>query len=190
MDRDLLPRRSGRIVLRRLAVSDLAEFQAYRCDPEVARYQGWETVTDNEARSFLADVATGNLLAPGHWCQIAVALASTGELIGDIGLCLSEDEKEAELGVSLSRSAQGQGLAVEAVMEAIRLVFEHTVADRVVGITDIRNQPSTALLQRVGMRQYAQQESVVKGELCSELFFAITRDEVACSVISSNRRPR
>lgn len=179
MGADILPAVSGRIVLRRLDVSDLAGFQAYRRDPEVARYQGWETVTDDEARSFLADVAAGDLLEPGHWSQVAIALASNGELIGDIGLFVSESEDEAEIGVSLARSAQGQGLAAEAVDGAMRLVFEHTMVDRLIGITDIRNGPSIALLKRVGMRKVAEQESVVKGETCHELVFAVTRAETA-----------
>ena len=179
MTADILPAISGRIVLRRLATSDLAAFLDYRRDPQVARYQGWEAMTDDEARSFLADVAGSPLLRPGHWSQIAVTRSDTDVLIGDIGLFVSEDESEAEIGVTLHRDAQGQGLAAEAVGESIRMLFGHTAADRVVGITDVRNGPSIALLQRVGMRQVGEQESVVKGENCSELVFAITRTELA-----------
>lgn len=179
MTADILPVDAGRILLRRLGASDLAVFQAYRNDPEVARYQGWDMMTDEEAREFLAEAESDPLLCAGRWCQIAIVLASSGALIGDIGLFVSQDERDAELGVSLKRSAQGQGLAAEAVTEAIRLVFGHTGADRVVGITDIRNRPSISMLQRVGMRKVAEQESVVKGETCSELVFAIMRAELA-----------
>ncbi len=179
MTADILPAISGRIVLRRFGVSDLADFQAYRCDPQVARYQGWEVMTDVEARSFLADVAAGELLEPGHWCQIAIALVSTGALVGDIGLFVSEAEVEAEIGISLKRSAQGQGLAAEAAGEAIRIVFEHTDVGRLIGVTDIRNGPSIALLERVGMNRVAEQQSVVKGETCRECVFAISRGQAA-----------
>lgn len=179
VDQEMLPSRAGRIVLRRLEISDLDEFQAYRNDPEVARFQGWETLSDNEAQAFLADVATGVLLEPGHWSQIAITLASTGALIGDLGLYVSADGAEGEIGVSLNRDSQGQGLAAEAVAEAIRLIFLHTAVGRIVGITDIRNLPSMSLLQRVGMRKTGEQESIVKDETCSEFIYAITRAEAA-----------
>ncbi len=177
MELDLLPRTAGRIALRRLRVADLAAFQAYRCDPQVARYQGWDTMSDDQARSFLADVAEGALLQPGHWSQIAIAGVPDDALLGDIGLFVSADETEAEVGITLRREAQGQGLAAEALGEAIRLLFDRTAVSRVVGITDIRNDPSVALLQRVGMRKAGVQESVVKGETCSEIVYAVTRAE-------------
>ncbi len=182
---DFLPAKSGRIVLRRLATSDLPAFLDYRRDPEIARYQGWEPMTDDEARAFLADVAGGDLLEPGHWSQIAVTRADTGALIGDIGIFVSEDGTEAEIGVTLRRDAHGQGLASEAVGESIRIVFEHTAAERVIGITDIRNRPSILLLQRVGMRRVGQQDSVVKGEACSEFVYALTRADAGMQASSA-----
>ena len=174
---EILPSIAGRIMLRRLDVNDLEAFQAYRGDPEVARYQGWESTSDDEARGFLAAVATCGLLMPGQWSQIAIALVPGGDLAGDIGIFISADESEAELGVSLSRPSQGRGLASEAMGEAIRLVFAHTTVNRIVGITDIRNEPSIALLKRVGMREVGEQESEFKGEMCRELVFAVTRSE-------------
>ncbi len=179
MNQDILPSRAGRIELRRLDVSDLVEFQAYRRDPEVARYQSWEAMTDEEARFFLADVAGCELLRPGHWSQIAVARAESGALIGDIGLFVSADGTEAEIGVSLGRDSQGQGLASEAVLAAIRMLFACTAVERVVGITDIRNRPSISLLNRVGMHKQGEQESVVKGEACRESVYVITRGQAA-----------
>lgn len=182
---DFLPAKSGRIVLRRLATSDLIAFLDYRRDPEIARYQGWETMTDDEARAFLDYVAGGDLLKPGHWSQIAVTLADTGALIGDIGIFVSVDGTEAEIGVTLCRDAHGQGLASEAVGESIRIVFGHTAVERVIGITDIRNRPSISLLQRVGMRRVGQQESVVKGEACSEFVYALTRADAGMETNSA-----
>lgn len=175
MNSDLLPRPSGRVVLRRLRPSDLAAFQAYRGDPEVARYQGWETMTDEDAEAFLAAVAADRLLQPGRWCQIAIAAREDDALIGDIGICLAADGNEAEIGFTLSRQAQGKGLAREAVREALRLIFEHSPAERVIGITDARNLPSVRLLERLGLRKVEELESEFRGEACTEFVFAIAR---------------
>ena len=96
--------------LRRLAARDLHAFQAYRSDPEVGRLQGWVAQPDAEALAFLNEMSTAPLLAPGLWTQLGIADTATGELLGDIGLHLSADAREVEIGFSLARSAQGRGL--------------------------------------------------------------------------------
>ncbi|MGI9437345.1 MAG: GNAT family N-acetyltransferase [Geminicoccaceae bacterium] len=173
-----LPRTSKRTVLRRLGVSDLADFQAYRCDPEVARYQDWQVQPDTKARSFLADVHVAELLVPGHWCQIGIADRSTDALIGDVGICVAADQDQAEIGFSMARHAQRKGLASEAVLEAIQLIFEHSDVSRIIGITDARNLPSVRLLERVGMHKYREQETVFRDEPCIEYFFTVSCNEV------------
>jgi hypothetical protein len=55
---DPLPRFAGGNVLRRLSVSDLPGFQAYRHDPVLARYQDWSAASDAEAEAFLARMST------------------------------------------------------------------------------------------------------------------------------------
>ncbi len=177
MGSSLLPRISKRIVLRRLGISDLEDFQSYRCDPEVARYQDWEVMSDNEARSFLAAVNRDTLLRPGYWSQIGIAHRRDDRLIGDIGLCVAAQLGQAEIGFSLARHAQGKGLAREAVQEAMRLVFEHSDVNQIIGITDARNLPSIKLMESVGMEKFDEQDTVFKDEPCTEHFFVLSRDE-------------
>jgi len=166
-----LPREGGGVVLRRLAVADLAAFQAYRHDAEVGRYQGWSAMTDGEAIAFLAEMNGAVLLPPGAWCQIGIADADGLALIGDIGLRVAADGRQAEIGFSLRRESQGCGLATAAVRAATRMVFEHTTAERVVGITDARNAASIRLLERVGMRRVETAETVFRGEPCVEFTY-------------------
>jgi hypothetical protein len=59
---DQLPRFGNGFVLRRLRADDLAEFQAYRRDPELGRYQGWLPVSDEEALAFLREMNAAPLL--------------------------------------------------------------------------------------------------------------------------------
>jgi len=47
--------RTARLVIRRFHSQDLAVFAAYRSDPDVAKYQSWETYTVQEAEEFLRD---------------------------------------------------------------------------------------------------------------------------------------
>ena len=178
---DPLPRPAGPVVLRRLAPSDLAAFQAYRQDAGLARYQGWVATPDHEACGFLAHMHGARLLQPGVWCQIGIADADTDALIGDMGLLLSSDATQAEVGFTLRRESHGRGLATAAVREAIALVFEHTPARRVIGAVDARNTPSMRLLERVGMQQMETRAIESLGEACTEVVYAIERAAVMAS---------
>ena len=168
---DLLPRTAGNFVLRRLTATDLADFQSYRQDPELGRYQGWVATSDKDARDFLQHMNQAPLLEPGTWCQIGIADANGLHLIGDIGLILSNDCRQAEIGFTLRRQSQGRGLATAAVKEAIVLVFESTSAEKVVGVADTRNLPSIHLLERVGMHKVETRSAKSHGKRCTEFVY-------------------
>lgn len=176
---DPLPRDLGAVTLRRLAVGDLAAFQAYRRDPKLGRYQGWLPTSDPEALDFLAAMSLAPLFRPGAWSQIAIAEPAGLTLIGDLGLHLAADSRHVEIGFTLRRSSHGLGLASTAVRGAIQLAFEHTVAQRILGITDARNSPSVRLLERVGLRRIETRSAVFRGEPCTELVFALERGDDA-----------
>lgn len=160
-------------MLRRLAPEDLRAFQAYRHDIELGRYQGWAATSDDEAREFLGHMSKAKLLQPGVWCQIGIAESSSLDLIGDIGLLLAGNALQAEIGFTLRRQSQGHGLATLAVREVIGLIFEHTPAVKVVGISDVRNVSSIRLLERVGMRKVDTRSTTSRGKPCTEYVYAV-----------------
>lgn len=172
---DPLPRFADGVVLRRLALSDLPVFQAYRNDPLLAKYQGWTAKSDTEASAFLNEMSAATLLQPGEWSQIGIADPDGLGLMGDIGLLLAHDGLEVEIGFTLRGESQGRGIAAAAVREAINLVFEQTNADRVLGITDARNLQSIRLLQRVGMQITGSRVAIFREEPCVEHIYAILR---------------
>lgn len=171
---DPLPRIGSRVVLRRLTRDDLSSFQAYRHDEAVGRYQGWTPWPDDEAIAFLDKMSSTPLFPPGEWVQLGIAERQTNILIGDVGLCLACNA-EAEIGFTLRAQSHGLGFATEAVMEAIQLLFEHTEATSVMGITDARNTASIRLLERVGMHKVASASATIRGEACIEHTYAIAR---------------
>lgn len=174
---DLLPHHGAAIVLRRLSVADLAAFQSYRTDAELGRYQGWSAMSDADACAFLDEMSKAPLFQPGQWAQIAIAEPQTSALLGDIGLYLAPDAREAEIGFTLARHAQGLGLGTAAVQEALRLIFLCTAVERVNGITDARNHASIALLERVGMRKIEERTVEFRGEACVEHVYVLKRHE-------------
>src|SRR5262245_44204677 len=94
----------GRILLRRFRDADLLPFLAYRNDPEVARYQSWESLSVQEGSAFVEEQQALQLGSPGQWFQFAIEIEASGLLAGDCALKVSEQERrEAEIGFTLSR---------------------------------------------------------------------------------------
>lgn len=171
-----LPRFFSGGVLRRLQASDLAAFQAYRAIPELGRFQGWSPMPDVEALAFINEMSTLPLFSPGKWVQLGIAEPATNRLIGDIGVFLAEDERTAEVGFTLEPSAQGRGIATQAVREALDLLFSATSVQQVLGVTDARNLASSRLLGRVGFQHRETCHTVFRGEPCSEATYVLQRN--------------
>jgi aminoglycoside 6'-N-acetyltransferase len=162
-------------LIRRLTKSDLAAFQAYRQDAEVARYQGWARMDDAEALAFLVEMEQTPLWNPGEWIQLGIAPAADAPVVGDLGIHLSPDAREAEIGYTLARPAQGRGIATAAVDAACRQLFAATAIERITATTDQRNGPSIRVLERVGFVHESTRVVTFRGEACTELTFALAR---------------
>lgn len=180
---DFAPLRTERLVLRRFRDEDLAAFLAYRNDPEVARYQGWPLPqTEEMARAFIAEQRAAALRGPGGGIQIAVALADSDKLLGDLylGPALG-DARQATLGYSLARGWQGRGYATEAALRLLDFVFGELGLHRVVATVDTRNLASIALLERLGMRREGHflqaYYDAAWEEWTDEYLYALLRDE-------------
>lgn len=168
-----LPARGERIQLRRLRPADTAAFQAYRSDPIVGRYQGWEPMTDQRAVEFIASMVDVTGPVMGDWIQLAIALNDDDSLIGDAGIHLSADGRQAELGLSLARLRQGQGLASEAFALLIAMVFRQSGCESIRGVIDAENTASIRLVQRHGFEQIDRVETVFRGAPCTEVIFRL-----------------
>ena len=172
---DGFPLEAGAVRLRRFRAGDLAAFQAYRRDEETGRFQSWERMSDERAARFIAAVAGGPVAPAGEWGQIAVADAKNDALNGDIGVCVSADETEAEIGFTLAPGARGAGRGAAAVGATIGWLLDRRGVGRVYGITDVLNTPSARLMERVGMRFAGQENAVFNGAPCVEATYEIRR---------------
>ena len=170
-----LPIVTDRIRLRRLLPSDLANFQQYRQDEAVGRYQGWEPQYDEDAARFLKGSGACELLRPGEWCQVGIADLKTDMLLGDIGMCRSVTEPEVEIGFSVRRESQGLGIASEAIGALIAFLFQDAGIRRIVGVTDARNTSAIRLLENVGMQRLQTNKAVFRGLPCEEHLFVLNR---------------
>jgi diamine N-acetyltransferase len=172
------PMEGARVRLRRMRPADAAAFARTRADAELGRYQGWSVMTPAEAAAFVTEVATAPAFVAGQWIQLTIAQTAGDTLIGDVGLRCDADGS-AEVGFTLAREHHGRGLAHEALVLAVRLLFERTDTAVVRGITDARNAASARLLAAAGLRHVKTEDTVFRGEPCTEWTFERRRDELA-----------
>lgn len=173
---------SRRLRLRPFTTADIPTFAAYRSDPLVARFQGWETpYTLAMATQFIAEMATMPPIPHGEWYQLAIELKDVhAPIIGDCAFHrLLEDARQAEIGFTLARAHQGQGYATEAVRRLLAYLFADLKLHRVRAICDVENTGSSTLLERVGMRREAcfVQSAWFKGRWSSEYWYAMLASE-------------
>eukprot|EP01116_Phalansterium_solitarium_P001592 TRINITY_DN11402_c0_g1_i1.p1 TRINITY_DN11402_c0_g1~~TRINITY_DN11402_c0_g1_i1.p1 ORF type:complete len:193 (+),score=22.37 TRINITY_DN11402_c0_g1_i1:383-961(+) len=163
-----------------LRPGDAEALFAYRGDPSVSRFQGWQPTSLTEAAEFIAIQQTVAFATAGTWCQRAIRLRGSGELVGDLGLHFPDDSTgSVELGITLAPGHRGRGYARMALTAALDVVFGRLNYHRVVASVDPRNADCVALLRKLGLRQEAHhvQSLYCRGEWIDDLVFAMLRSE-------------
>lgn len=126
-----------------------------RADPEVARYQSWESYNRADGERFIASLATAQPGEPG-WFQFALEDKATGHFAGDCGLRIMEhDHRLAQIGYTIARGFWGRGLATEAVSALTAYAFAAFALHRITASVDPRNAASARVLEKTGYRKEA-----------------------------------
>jgi aminoglycoside 6'-N-acetyltransferase len=150
-----------------------------RNDPEVARYQPWESFSEEDGRRFLSELAGQQPGEPG-WFQFALEDRLTGAFAGDCGLnILPGDNRLAEIGYSITPPYWNRGYASEAVKALINFAFERFGLHRITASADPRNAASCRVLEKAGFRKEAhfRQSVPFKGSWADDAVYAILRSE-------------
>ena len=175
------PIRTERLILRPFTADDLDALSSFQSRADVSRYLYWGPRTRAESAAALAKrIHSATLTEEGQLLAIAVELAETGQLIGDLNLeYLSAEHRRGEIGFVFHPDHHGKGLALEAARELLRLGFEDLGLHRIIGRCDGRNTASSTLMERLGMRQEAhlRENEIVKGEWTDELVYAMLEEE-------------
>jgi len=173
----LLPVAKDNTLVRTMQSADWEGFHSYRCDDELARYQGWSPMMPKDSQAFVQEMSAAPALRPGSWIQLTIADATSNRILGDVGLYLEPDESAAEIGFTLSRAAQGKGHAVRAVGLSLSLVFAASSVPFVRAVTDSRNASSIRVLEQTKFTKSSTQRAMFKGEECTELVYVFRRTD-------------
>jgi len=172
--------RSNRLILRQFSQQDVDSFFLYRSSPEVAKFQSWENYQYHDAEVFVRKQSKNVPDQPGTWFQFAIALVETNHLIGDCALhTLLNEPRIVEIGFTLAEEYQGKGYASEAVRALLSYAFNSLGKHKVIAFTDVRNEKSIRLLERVGMRRegHLLENYMSKGQWVDEYQYSLLQSE-------------
>lgn len=178
----LILARTARLTLRRFQAEDLDAFYAYRTDPEVAHFQPWDAFEREAVAAFVEMQSRALPDARGEWFQVAIGLRETGVLIGDCGIRpLSDLPSIVELGFTLSPRYQRQGYGTEAVGALLTYLFTTPGKHKVIAYTDVENDRSVRLLERVGMTREGtlRENYLVHGRWVDEYLYGLVHKDWA-----------
>jgi RimJ/RimL family protein N-acetyltransferase len=168
------PLLTERLRLRRSRPEDADQISAYRSDPDVNRYQGWERTDPNGIRAEILDMSER---APGEigWVQLSVEERESGRLVGDVGLSAVDGEPgTVKVGYTIAPAFQGRGYATEAVLALLGYAFGTLGAELVRAYASAENAPSIRVAENVGMRLIERSAHRSGGEVVR---YELRRDE-------------
>ena len=172
------PLLTERLRLRRSRPEDAEAISAYRSDPEVHRYQGWERTDRSGIRAEIEEMARRAPGEPGGWVQFSAEALADGCLVGDVGLSRADGEPGViKVGYTVAPEHQGLGYATEAIHALVAYAFEVLGADVVRAYASAENVPSIRVAEKVGMRLIERVERRDGDETWHVVRYELRRDE-------------
>ncbi|MGE0076453.1 MAG: GNAT family N-acetyltransferase [Bacteroidales bacterium] len=164
-----------RLIIRPITLDDKLEIFKYRSDTVTNKYQGWIPKTVDDVEDFIGAVAK-QINEPNTWFQLVIIEKESKGVVGDLGIHFFDTEnKQVELGFTLSKQYQNKGYATEAVARVVSYVFNDLGKHRVIASIDPNNTSSIRLVERVGFRKEAHfVESLwINGKWADDLVYAL-----------------
>ena len=174
------PITTPRLQLRPFTWDDLPAYTACHHSPEAYRYLHRPLPKLDALAAQFEALLAAPFAQTGDQYHLAVARQQDGAVVGQVLFKLNNlDALQLELGYIFNAAHSGHGYATEAAQAMLQLGFGHLGAHRIFARIDARNTASTAVAQRLGLRQEAhlRHNSCYGGEWCDELIYALLRSE-------------
>ena len=144
---------TDRLILRDFVFEDWPVVLAYQRDPRYLRYTHWSDRSPEDVQSFVQMFLDQQPARPRLKYQLAVVLKASGQLIGNCGIRLQEDEAhQADIGYELSPQHWGRGYATEAARAIVRFGFTELNVHRIWAWCIAENTASARVLEKLGMQ--------------------------------------
>lgn len=148
--------RTERLLMRRWRESDREPFAALNGDAETLKY--FPSTLDRAASDAVIDRIEAGFDERGFGLW-ALEVAESGQFIGFTGLNPMPDDVPGaggvEVGWRLARHAWHHGYATEAARAALTVAFEGVSLSEIWSMTAVLNEPSQAVMRRLGLTEVA-----------------------------------
>ncbi|MGL6041923.1 MAG: GNAT family N-acetyltransferase [Deefgea sp.] len=146
-----------RLLARQWCDEDLLPFAQLNADPHVMQF--FPNCLSRAESDAMVERLRGFIVKCG-WGLWAIEEQATQRFIGFVGLSIPSPELPCspctEIGWRLAPEFWGKGYATEAAQGALRCGFTQLNLAEIVSFTSIHNQPSQAVMRRLGMQQDAE----------------------------------
>ena len=143
-----------RLVLREFEEEDWQAVLTYQSDPRYLRYYPWTSRSEQDARMYVQQLLAQQQEEPRTKFQLAITLASNGQLIGNAGIRMkTAQDREADIGYELDPRSWGYGYATEVADAFLTFGFRELGLHRIWAWCIAENTASAHVLEKVGMRQ-------------------------------------
>ena len=181
--------RTDRLIMRRWRDTDRGPYAAMNADPAVMRY--FPATMDRAASDASIDRIEELFDAQGFGLW-ALEIADTGVFIGFTGLnpmpAGVPGAGGMEVGWRLAEHAWHQGYATEAARAAVDVGFSGAGLGQIWSMTAVLNEPSQAVMRRLGMTRYAHFDHpriAPSHPVCRHVLYRLARPDSGKSVVAA-----
>ena len=146
-----------RLILRNVQPKDADTIFEYRNDERCARYQRGQT-KDLAGIQTLTEKRAQDVLGLESNCFVAMENRETGEMVGEI--VVMPGDGCFTLGYTVSWRHHRKGYAFEALSALTEYLHETYPEQEFICFTDPKNEPSMALLRKLGYENYGYVEKI------------------------------
>ena len=136
---------TDRLILRNYRESDLGDLQAYFGNEEVAKYEDFYPMNEDEIIDLTAEWRNMDN-------RLVAELKGEQRVIGSIGYWI-DDDGDYSIDFDFNPEYGKKGYATEAGQELVRYLFQSIGIEKLYGDCDIRNENSWKLLERLGFQR-------------------------------------
>lgn len=144
-----------RLYAREYVPEDAPAIFSYAGNIENTGFLPWSPEPYEEVVKFVESRLAGQIVSPRRMYDLVLCLKETDEVIGTMGLSLSEDLRQAELGYALHMDYWNKGYASEAARGFLRFGFMGLELHRIWARCDDKNTASLRVMEKIGMRREA-----------------------------------
>lgn len=163
-----------RLILRKIDVDDIPALVKYANNKKISDYVLNIPYPYNEPDAVFRISYVVQGFKKKERYVFSIIHKERGELIGEIGLHLPENNKVAQLGYWIGEPFWNQGIATEAIKAVLKFGFDKLELDRIFASVHVDNEASAKVLTKNGVTDYNTCGSISRYSITKDSYATLT----------------